>query len=156
MGRVKSLNYRRLNKEKCLALRHCGKRNCKPRVYVVLCNGIQKQFIVSRLVAQHFIPNRYNLPEVNHKKGNTLDNRASELEWCTCRENHIHAIREHLINPLKGENHPNSKLNDIKVRTIRERYKTGLYTLLDLSNEFNVSLVLISLIIRRKSWKHVV
>ena len=42
-----------------------------------------KKYKVQRLVAQHFIPNPYNLPEVNHKDENKLNNYYLNLEWCT-------------------------------------------------------------------------
>lgn len=45
-------------------------------------NGKLHTFRVHRLVATHFIPNPYDLPEVNHKNENKLDNRATNLEWC--------------------------------------------------------------------------
>ena len=42
---------------------------------------------VNRLVAEHFIPNPLNLPQVNHKDENPLNNDASNLEWCTAEYN---------------------------------------------------------------------
>lgn len=42
---------------------------------------------VHRLVAEHFIPNRDNLPQVNHINRNQLDNRAVNLEWVTNVDN---------------------------------------------------------------------
>lgn len=42
---------------------------------------------VHRLVAQTFIPNPDNLPQVNHKNCNRSDNRVSNLEWCAASYN---------------------------------------------------------------------
>ena len=54
-------------------------------------NGKRKNFYLHRLVAETFIPNPENKPEVNHKKGNRYDNRAKKLEWVTSSENQNHA-----------------------------------------------------------------
>lgn len=55
--------------------------------------SIEKRVLVHRLVAEHFLPNPNNKPEVNHKKGNKDDNRASQLEWATALENTTHSIK---------------------------------------------------------------
>lgn len=58
---------------------------------VVLCkNGNSYNKIIHRLVAQAFIPNPNNLPEVNHKDGNKANNHVDNLEWITHRENVSH------------------------------------------------------------------
>ena len=48
---------------------------------------------IHRLLAEHFIPNPLNLPEVNHIDGNRQNNALSNLEWVTGQQNKIHAIQ---------------------------------------------------------------
>lgn len=50
-------------------------------------NGKRKNFQVHRLVATAFIPNPQNLPYVNHKDENKLNNCVNNLEWCTASYN---------------------------------------------------------------------
>lgn len=48
---------------------------------------------VHRLIAETLIPNPNELPCVNHKDGNKLNNSVGNLEWCTHSENTIHAYK---------------------------------------------------------------
>lgn len=50
-------------------------------------NGEHKNFLVHRLVANAFIPNPKNLPEVNHKDEDKTNCNADNLEWCTRQYN---------------------------------------------------------------------
>lgn len=59
-------------------------KNDRGYCLVGLCrNNRSKCFRLHRLVAMAFIPNPDNLPEVNHKDENKLNNRVDNLEWCT-------------------------------------------------------------------------
>lgn len=56
-------------------------------------NGVNKRFLVSRLVAQAFIPNPNNLPEVDHIDENKDNNRVGNLQWCTRQFNNTRGIQ---------------------------------------------------------------
>lgn len=61
---------------------------------VMLCRGTLEVWKrIHELVATAFIENPENKPTVNHKRGKTLDNRDTELEWATYSEQHLHAYR---------------------------------------------------------------
>lgn len=51
----------------------------------------RKTFLLHRLIATAFIPNPLNYNEINHKDGNTSNNKITNLERCTHSENMFHA-----------------------------------------------------------------
>lgn len=100
MGRVKIL-AKSWYSGKSNLVKHVGKEKIKalrkvPKGYVFTTlhkNGVSESCFIHRLVAEAFLPNPNNLPEVNHLFGIKDDNRVTELEWCTHSGNVLHAFR---------------------------------------------------------------
>lgn len=80
LGRVKSFYN---GKERILK----GRDNSRGYPMVILYNDKSKQVSVHRLVAEAFVPNPNNLPQVNHINEDKHDNRADNLEWCDGKYN---------------------------------------------------------------------
>lgn len=72
---------------------YLGQVNNKGYVRFDLCED-GKRFVVHghRAVAEAFIPRISGKPFINHKDGNKTNNRVDNLEWCTAKENSIHAF----------------------------------------------------------------
>lgn len=83
-----------------------------------------KCFRVHRLVAEAFIPNPENKPQVNHIDGNKKNNRVDNLEWCTNQENINHAWKTGLF----------SNMSEAIIASNRNRTKT--IKQYDLNNNF--------------------
>lgn len=60
-------------------------------------NGKLKGYYLHRIVAEHFIENPNNLPEVNHKDGDFYNNKSENLEWISKIDNMRHANENNLI-----------------------------------------------------------
>lgn len=89
-----------------LLLKQSLKKQGKGYLTVILVTPTgRKDFRVNRLVADAFISNPDNKPEVNHKDGNKTNNVYTNLEWTTRLENDQHAIAtglRRLPQPLKS------------------------------------------------------
>jgi hypothetical protein len=160
LGRVKSLSKKvkckkgfRITKEKILKL-----KNTKKGYLSIQLKNKGNFFLIHRLVANAFINNIFNKPQVNHINGIKSDNRLDNLEWATQSENQVHAYKNKLQIPSLhkrafGESQGLSKLKEKDVIFILENYKKGMGV--KFSNTFNVSQTTILNIVNKKIWTHV-
>jgi DNA-binding transcriptional regulator YiaG len=155
-GRIRSLDHidrlGRLKKSCVLSLRGHSSGYKLVNLYR---NSKRRSYRIHRLVAQTFIPNHNNLPEVNHKDGNKSNNFIDNLEWVTSKENSDHKDKI-LGKCAKGEHHILSKLNNKEVKRIRGLLKEGKLTQQQIAEIYNVSDVTISHIKTGKKYKSVI
>jgi len=111
---------------------------------------------VSRLVAQAFVPNPENKPQVNHKNGNKLDNFYLNLEWVTDSENKLHAYHYGLMKGRGGEQCHFSRFTEQDVLEIRKTYnKNPEMSYAEIGKKFNASGSTVGKIILRQRWKYI-
>ena len=105
-----------------------------------------KRYYIHRLLAEAYIDNPQNKPQINHKDGNRTNNNIDNLEWVTNSENQIHKFK------VLGRKNNTRKLTDDQVRVIRSSSLSGR----KLSKIFGVSEVIIHNIRKWKSYKNVI
>ena len=84
-------------------------------------DGERSKKRVNRIVAEAFIPNPDNKPEVNHKDGNKQNNNVDNLEWVTSKENCRHAWDNGLMKPtysMLGKKNPNAGRKGKPIRVV--------------------------------------
>lgn len=118
------------------------------RRILLYVNGKRKKYFVHRLVAEKYIDNPNNLPQVNHKDGNKLNNCVANLEWVTPKQNIQHAIK----NGFRKSNNT-TKLNVKDVKNIKKLFSK--YSMKELANMYNVSLSCIKHIHAGHTWKNI-
>jgi hypothetical protein len=152
LGQIKTTNWKNTGQERIMSL--CDKgQGYLGTVFVI--DGKNTSVRVHRVIAEVFIPNPDNKPEVNHINGDKSDNRVENLEWVTKQENMDH-YREFLnVVTLRGSEIGNSKLTEKEVLEIRNKFIPRVYGRKQLAEEYNVSPATIKDIIMRKSWKHI-
>lgn len=146
MGRVKTLSKKFPN----IIFLKSTKNNRYPNVSLSKNNKSSSK-LISRLVAQTFIPNPNNFETVNHKDKNKNNNRVNNLEWLSIKDNIRYSIEEH-----QGENNGQHKLTEkqvIEIKKIKE--SNPQITIRYISTLFNVTEQNIGLICRNKAWKHI-
>lgn len=123
------------------------------RMVRLTINGSKKAFGVHRLVAQTFLPNPLNLPVVNHKDGNKLNNTLENLEWVTYSENSKHACKTKL-NP--GNHGKKNFRYDIKEGSDWKRYLDTNYLVDKNGKVYNekTHILLTPVLNNKKYWRY--
>jgi len=122
-----------------------------PRVKFTINNN-QLERNPHRLVAEAFITNPNNFPQVNHINGIKTDNNIENLEWVNNSMNILHAYSLGLQPSRKGENNSNAKLNNNSVTLIKQKYNNGA-NISSISKEMNINLSIIRQLIYGRTWK---
>lgn len=110
-----------------------------------------KTFLIHRIVGILFLKGFRKELQINHKNTIKHDNRVSNLEWVTLRQNMKHAFKNNLI--LKGENHGRAKLTVKKVKVIR--FLSKKYFQREIAKKYQVSRSTIARILDNTTWKHI-
>jgi predicted transcriptional regulator len=130
------------------------RENIKGYLYVNLSKeGSYKSKPVHKLVADSFLEKQCENFIVNHKDGNKLNNKLSNLEFISMSENSKHAFKNGLASNKKGEDCNLSKLTEKQV--IEIRLLKGKLSHREISEKFNISKSTVTQIINRTLWKHI-
>lgn len=113
-----------------------------------------KTRLVHRVVANVFIDNPSNLPEVNHINGCKSDNRIENLEWCSRNYNIQHSY-DIGLRTAKGEQNSRAILSETDVEYIRKNYRKRdpVYGALALAKRFGVAHQTICAAVSEQTWK---
>ena len=118
-GRVKSFKW---NKERFLK----PSMDKDGYLLVTLCTGGKpKTLKVHRLVCEAFHENPDNKPQVNHINEDKTDNRACNLEWCTCKQNVNHGSRNERVSKPVGQYSLDGKLIKLWPSTMEAERQAG-------------------------------
>lgn len=143
LGRIRRRDNKRILKPLTLTKGYKG-----VRLYYSEHQATTKK--IHRLVAEYFISNPLELPQVNHKDGDKNNNRVENLEWCTNDFNMNHAIAQCLIK--QAEDRSNSKCTNESLMCLQELIDCG-FTIKQLSIVYGIHKQVMSQIIRGNEYK---
>jgi hypothetical protein len=179
MKRFRDSDYYVTEDGRVISTKYAKTKELKPRILPkgyhqvdLMINNKRFGFLVSRLVAEVYIPNPNNLPEVDHKDTNKSNNHMLNLEWVTHSENMDRATENGLmkhsnetklkisisnIGKNSGEKHPKSILTEEQVKWIRDNYisRDKEFGCRAIAKKLNLCPSSISNIITNKNWSQI-
>lgn len=144
-GEVRSLMYSNSTRPQVL------KERLTQRGYARVGLGRRDDRYIHRIVAEAFLgplPDGY---QVNHLDGDKRNNTAANLEYVTPRQNYDHAVARWMH--ARGSACGPAKLTEEQVKRIRSLYPG--HDQYELAEMFGVEQTTISMLLRRKTWRHV-
>ena len=96
-----------------------------------------KQKPLHRYIAKAFIPGGGVGKQVNHKNGNKQDNRASNLEWCSSKENIEHSYK-HCLQPVPTSTYK-GKLSEEQRKEVKKLVASGVLSRRKAAEKYGVS-----------------
>ena len=109
--------------------------------------------LVHLLVAEAFVPNPYNLPEIDHLNANQSLNWYRNLKWCTHQDNIAHAIRAG--HQVVGMAHKMSRFTDDQIHEVCRLLENPKNSIRDISKKTGVSMRTITNIRFNNGWLHI-
>lgn len=151
-GKLYSLNYMNTGKPHRLKTR-LDKDGYE--ISTIYLNGKRYDRKVHRLVAEAYIPNPKNKPEVNHKNGKKNDNRRVNLEWATTAENVAHAFKTGLNRGDPGEQNPMAKYTAKRIKKVCKLLESGDLGFKEIAKKTKVDKGTVASVYYRKNWSDV-